>query len=301
MSVIVSTAEQINKSPHNTSSAKFLFSFPKTKRFGDLGRNKSLDKFYSLPDSKSHRSTSFGFGKKYDFTANQRDTPGPNHYALPSFLKRGHQKKAGCSMAPGRNSIKFNSFFINGGLDTPGPTAYCPERKRCTQIGPTLKSRHNMLSSLEKNRQEEPGPGFYNPRSLLNGTGFHVNSKYRSFLPPALYKSPARQELPRSRKRQALSLNASFKSSDSENNNDSFYNTDYLIDHQKSILSNKRSVRAVKIRRPDSRAQKKLLKSDSPGPGEYRLPSDFGHYLARSAMGYKNRLNFSQLPLQRQD
>lgn len=123
MSIITSTPEQINRSPHNSSTAKSLYSFPKEERFNSLHRATSNDRFYTLPDTKAMRSTSFGFGKKYDFTAHVKSYPAPGHYK--EVDKMYTYKKTGLTMAPGRDTVTFNDFLREKGGDTcPAPNAY---------------------------------------------------------------------------------------------------------------------------------------------------------------------------------
>jgi hypothetical protein len=80
MSVIVAQGEVINKSPLNTSTSKAMYSFPKTKRFFDV-KSATCDKFYKLPEVKSIRAASIGYGTKYDFTKNKSGAP---FYNLPT-------------------------------------------------------------------------------------------------------------------------------------------------------------------------------------------------------------------------
>ena len=101
MSIIASTPEQINRAPTNTSTSKFLYSFPKAHRFDDMSRSNSFDRFYTLPDSKNMRATSFGYGRKYDFTAHVKAYPAPGHYAGVDQMYR--YKKPGLTIAPGRD------------------------------------------------------------------------------------------------------------------------------------------------------------------------------------------------------
>jgi hypothetical protein len=69
MSYECTHAEMINKSPMNHSTAKMMYSFPKTKRFNEnYVKNKSKQFLFSLPEVKNIRSTSIGYGKKSDFT-----------------------------------------------------------------------------------------------------------------------------------------------------------------------------------------------------------------------------------------
>jgi len=69
MSYEIPFAEYVNKSPLNHSTAKMMYSFPKTQRFNyGYGKNSSKTFLYNLPDVRDYRGTSIGLGKKSDFT-----------------------------------------------------------------------------------------------------------------------------------------------------------------------------------------------------------------------------------------
>jgi hypothetical protein len=80
MSVIIAQGEVICKSPMNTSTSKAMYSFPKTRRFFDI-KSVTCDKFYKLPEVKSTRCASIGYGTKYDFTKNKSGAP---FYNMPT-------------------------------------------------------------------------------------------------------------------------------------------------------------------------------------------------------------------------
>ena len=115
MSVIVKTKEEITKSPLNTSISKSMYTFPKTMRFQDLKKGRydinyknisMANTLYQLPDVKSKRATSIGYGTKYDFTKEQKNKApyynmksdfGKDH-PLPSYtfgIAREHYEKVG--------------------------------------------------------------------------------------------------------------------------------------------------------------------------------------------------------------
>ena len=68
MSVTISNCDEICSSPTNNSTSKMLYSFPKTSRF-PARHPTHCDHFYDIPSTiQSCRTTSLGFGHKYDFT-----------------------------------------------------------------------------------------------------------------------------------------------------------------------------------------------------------------------------------------
>lgn len=75
MSMTISNCDEICRSPTNNSQSKMLYSFPKMTRFSSRksilysGFLYRCNKFYDLPSTvTSCRTTSLGFGNKYDFT-----------------------------------------------------------------------------------------------------------------------------------------------------------------------------------------------------------------------------------------
>lgn len=44
----------------------------------------STDKFYEIPDTKTKRSASFGYGNKMDLAKQNFKTPSPIQYNIPS-------------------------------------------------------------------------------------------------------------------------------------------------------------------------------------------------------------------------
>jgi hypothetical protein len=84
MSVTISNCDEICKSPTNNSTSKMLYSFPKTSRFNS--RKLILcDRYYDTPSTVNGcRTTSLGFGNKYDFTHDAPRNPPPNTYDIPS-------------------------------------------------------------------------------------------------------------------------------------------------------------------------------------------------------------------------
>ena len=83
MSDISSNHERIVKSPINRSKSKHLYSFSKSIRFDEI-KNKSSKTFsYELPVLKNRRSTSLGYGKKFDFVIKHINKKAP-FYDIPS-------------------------------------------------------------------------------------------------------------------------------------------------------------------------------------------------------------------------
>jgi hypothetical protein len=85
MSFILESGEVVSKSPLNTSTSKQLYSFPKTQRFFKF-KQTTCENFYKLPEVRTSRATTLGYGKKFDFTKN--DHTGGFHSNLTDFDKK---------------------------------------------------------------------------------------------------------------------------------------------------------------------------------------------------------------------
>jgi len=85
MSVTISTPLQICNNPLNRSKSKYLYSFPKTERFGKT-KKPLCDHFYDIGTTTSKRKAGFGYGNKYDFTSGGMKTPAPNVYNIQSEI-----------------------------------------------------------------------------------------------------------------------------------------------------------------------------------------------------------------------
>lgn len=83
MSDISSNQERIVKSPLNRSKSKHFYSFSKSIRFDDMKSQSSKTFTYELPTVKSRRSTSLGYGKKFDFVIKHINKKAP-FYDIPS-------------------------------------------------------------------------------------------------------------------------------------------------------------------------------------------------------------------------
>jgi hypothetical protein len=83
MSEISSNHERIINSPINRSKSKHTFSFSKSMRFEEVKSQASKTFVYELPNLKSNRSTTMGYGKKFDFVIKHINHKVP-FYEIPS-------------------------------------------------------------------------------------------------------------------------------------------------------------------------------------------------------------------------
>jgi len=194
MSVIVSTADEINKSPLNTSPSKQLYSFPKTKRFIIPNSKNNPNIAYNLPSTRSRRSASFGYGKRYNFAKNN-GSPSPTSYNSTSQFKKIPGAKA-FSFGVARGA--YSKVYLKGhkapemARDVPGPGAYNNELWNSvgkTGKAYTLRPRTGSMG-IRVSSKDIPGPGSYEAKSSITSRGTQFLSKFKSsgattFNPPS--------------------------------------------------------------------------------------------------------------------
>ena len=91
MSVILKSGEAISRSQVNNSLTKQMYSFPKAARFPiqkewkEPKDNKTgkTDQYYTLPEVRSKRTTTMGYGNRVDFTLSQKGV-NTKFYSFPT-------------------------------------------------------------------------------------------------------------------------------------------------------------------------------------------------------------------------
>ena len=86
----------------NNSTSKMKYSFCKASRFLPTIRSE-CDIYYDVPNFRSRRSTSFGYGNKIDLTI-KSPAPSPSRYTQPSAFD--NPQKRGFSFGFGRD-VKY--------------------------------------------------------------------------------------------------------------------------------------------------------------------------------------------------
>ncbi len=77
------------------------YSFPKGDRFASRGKTSSPDIFYNVPDTKTKKTCSFGFGNKLDLSKSSKVPTDPTNYNLKSDFEKDF-KKNGITFGAGR-------------------------------------------------------------------------------------------------------------------------------------------------------------------------------------------------------
>lgn len=200
----------------NDSTTKQAYSFGREKRFKNTTKKDNLYHFYDLPQIRSNRSTTLGFGKRLNSSAiigcgcnklyalpNYFDPKNHNSPGYTFGVSRPNKKRQERSPGPIYDvSKKFGDkvpgyVFGTSGMkkkkmqrassSVPGPGAYYNEKNH--NIGVNYSSKLLNSASVvigkskrfsDKNKDITPGPGTYNIPGLINDTGVIYNSKYIS-------------------------------------------------------------------------------------------------------------------------
>jgi hypothetical protein len=200
----------------NNSCTKQAYSFGKALRFKIVDKKDNFFHFYDIPEKKSTRSTTLGYGKKCNYSqiigcgsnklmaAPSYFDPQKHNAPVYSFgVSRPKKRKQDESPGPIYNiTKKFGEgipsyIFGTSGLrnkklvrssSLPGPGEYYNERNHGLSVSSSssLINSANIVIGKEKRFMNEkkdrtPGPGQYNVPGLINNTGMiNYNSKYVS-------------------------------------------------------------------------------------------------------------------------
>ncbi|CAD8195647.1 unnamed protein product [Paramecium pentaurelia] len=236
-----------NSSPLNTSKSKQMYTFSKAKRWIDVKDN-LCPPIYQLPTTLSKRAAGIGYGKKINLT-HETITPAPNFYSLHK------NQEHGWTMGLGREDAnKYESIFLGLVQNTPGPGTY----KFKDSISPVRYTMRQRLTS-RKDQDPKPGPGHYNLPSSINSKGIYPLSQYRNS--GAIVLVP-----PRTHSERKVKDNTPGPGSYKQIGNINPLGT-YFCSKFGASKCNK-----------FPRAQRSMSDhhNSSPGPGTYKLPSDFG-------------------------
>eukprot|EP00347_Sterkiella_histriomuscorum_P017541 403348945 len=280
MSQVVSTPQQINQHPVNNSTSKQLFSFSKAERFGQPKSMMNHRIAYDLPSMKSTRAAGLGYGSRNAFNI-RNDSPSPTNYNLKSEFTKSPSNKA---FSFGISREAYSKVYIKenplADASVPGPGQY--------QI-PPIVGKEALKYTLRPKTQNpytqtykgQPGPGQYDTKPALNDKGLYFNSKFKnssatSIDPPSSVRFKdingklvfdvnniqilGKRSVPGPGTYQPnieMNKTGSYFVSNFQS---SMCRSHYHFDRQTNILGS--------------------TMKGTPGPGNYRLPSDFGYYEA---------------------
>ena len=199
----------------NTSSTKLAYSFGRALRFKKIQKKDNSYKFYDLPDIKSKRFTTLGYGKKCD--GNKIIGCGSNKlYAAPSYfdpnkhnsplytfgMSRPKRKRIEQSPGPkydctkkfgdgipsvifGKSGTRITRLQKSSSMPGPGQYYNVKNHELSKCFTSNLTNSKNVIIGHAKRfkslfKDFTPGPGAYNITGLFNDTGMLYNSKYKS-------------------------------------------------------------------------------------------------------------------------
>lgn len=265
MSVIASTAQQICNSPLNNSRSKMLFSFPKSKKIADVRKSDCTNAFYDLPGIRAKRTTSFGYGHKYDFTKAHTKTPAPNAYENKSIFDEQNKKK-GFSFGLSREAMAVTGGQLVGDKKSPGPGAYDIRGINKTNIAFSFRPRTTIdnMNSFK----HVPGPGAYSTIDTINLKGKYSTSKFKNS--GASIIAPARSQRWNDKKAANEPGPGAYDLKTGINMSGSYFVSKFKSNIARSFGN------AVRKDPPTTNLT-------VPGPGSYRVPSEFGYYESMSS------------------
>ena len=246
----VISGEPICNSPLNHSKSKYMYSFGKAQRFPIINRAYGGSFFYNLPSMKTKRSTSIGYGTKYDFTRDAK-SKSPVFYNYKSDFDQKNPSGPRYSFGLGRDRM-YKSTDIPG----PGPANYNVLKPFGRDgIKYTMRIKYNRSSSTDN--IGSPGPGAYSAVTKINPNGTYIVSKNENVHP------------------------VEFSKDKTERFNYHYEVTPGPSDYKKGSMFGKifdskfRSTNGITMR-----PKFKIMDSRDcyPGPGAYKYLSEFGIY-----------------------
>ena len=247
----VITGEPICNSQLNHSKSKFMYSFGKAERFPKINSSYGFGNFfYNLPSMKERRTTSLGYGAKYDFTKYAKSKSNV-FYDFKSDFDQKNPNGPRYSFGIGRD-LMYKSSDSSG----PGPAKY-NIRKPFGRDAVKYSFRMRLKRSSSCEDYGTPGPGAYKSVTRINPNGTYFISKNENVHP------------------------VEFSKDKSERFNYHYDNIPGPSDYQKSSLFGKifesrfRSTNGISM---SSKFKVIDSRDNYPGPGTYKVFSEFGIY-----------------------
>lgn len=176
MSVLVSTCLEINKSCTNSSTAKQLYTFPKSDRFDKLPNLTSNIIPGDIKEMKSkYRGASLGYGKRPDFFEKSVKNKCDKFYAYRSEFDLKGKKTGNPSYSFGKkynyDKLYDENIKFNYKPDQPGPGAYST---KYLERSPKFSFGGRNFNYPKKT--DFPGSGAYDTEKM-NNQGKYILSK----------------------------------------------------------------------------------------------------------------------------
>eukprot|EP00830_Metopus_es_P001488 TRINITY_DN11284_c0_g1_i1.p1 TRINITY_DN11284_c0_g1~~TRINITY_DN11284_c0_g1_i1.p1 ORF type:complete len:313 (-),score=29.65 TRINITY_DN11284_c0_g1_i1:22-960(-) len=273
MSIILSNCQQISSSPVNTSASKQLFSFSKAPRFNYTNNVYCNQPFYQLPETKDNRKTTLGIGPRNTLML-KNISPSPGTYPLPSDFTK--DKKKGFQFGIGRDAYSkvFYKESPPQSTTAPGPGTYASTNS-ALKSSPKFSMRTRTAEfGIAASSKGIPGPGQYQLPTSIDPKGRYQFAKYRNSA-ATLFNPPS---------------SVRFKDTKGFVPGPGQYSTPSAISKEGTYaISNFRSSGSIRFLQGSRAAISSSSSLLSPGPGSYRLPSEFGYYGSKFAQTLDER------------
>jgi len=238
-----------------------LFSFPKSSKEIYVKKSDCGQAFYDIPGAKSTRTAAFGYGTKSDFTKSVINKPSPNTYEIKSAFEGGKNTKKGFSFGLSREAMSATGGQFVGDKNSPGPGAYDTRETNKTMLSYSFRPRTTVEALVSP--KYVPGPGTYPIPESINQRGNYHLSKFRNS--GATLISP-----PRSKRFDELKPGypgpGTYENPASIKDDGSYFVSKFRSSFCRTFSHSIRKETATKT------------SDKTPGPGSYKIPSDFGHY-----------------------
>lgn len=278
MSFIVSSGEGISKNLQNHSTAKQMYSFPKTKRFIVTYKNTSDTFQYNLPCVMGKRSASIGYGMKSDFTK-------PKKWNAP-YYKIGRLYDDNKDEAPkytfGLSREYFQKVVVGKDSSEINRNSPGPGRYDCLNLFGSQSPKYTMVKRYATmqlgSTVKYPGPGKYNNNMTINTSGKFPLSQFSNTV----------------RAGWSLSKDKRFRNKSPPTPGPNKYNIDSLIKGKPTIFNSR-------YHSPTARSLSGKyasifnVTSTTPGPGSYITFSEFGIYRGKNGDENKKKCNLRKL------
>eukprot|EP00347_Sterkiella_histriomuscorum_P017484 403349183 len=271
MSFFNSSMNHTSRSPINNSKAKALFSFPNAPRFPKNQVPYCDNPSYDLPSTKAGRATSLGFGKRFGDLINKSEAPSPEKYRIDSLDFTSKLK----GFQFGMSRDKFTKVYIkeHPPLDVtiPGPGSYDAKNafieKNTGSF--TLRPKTNFQSIFNDATKNNPGPGAYDGNRAMDSiNGRTVYSRFKSPGGAIISRTGQRFDNSLDRRSAFEPGPGAYQQIESVNKTGTFFFNKYKNTGAPVFGKSRRLVQL------DDSATRKI----TPGPGTYRVQSEFGFY-----------------------
>lgn len=266
MSVIAQSGIEVAKACLNTSTSKQMYTFSKASRFPTLKRSSSTG-FYNIPTTLSKRATSFGFGNKLDLIKKDKYNKATFHDNSSDFNRKSPHGPQ-YSFSNGRE--KYGKVYLDSvkmfDKEIPGPgKLYIMKPFGSESPKYTMRSRNDNPVTRKEKVIPNPAPNLYNNVYKMNVYGKYPISSVRNV-------NSIRMNFDKT-KRSDYIIN--------KNPGPGSYNKKTLLSRIIESKYTSYEPRSILERHID-----KDSRTNYPGPGSYKIHSDFGQYLSKDAEKY---------------